>query len=172
MCICFYLLCRKRLDIKKDPPSLGYRQCAKVQAVEGYVRWVPLDAALMHGSLDPSRLLRFLKGWGGGACATLRGSPFLTLFHFYYLGRVVKKIPDGSAVVFMFGEIDCREGLLVAVEKLRYDTILQGAERTIGIFIKVRPGHTRYWRCCGARRKMRCIGAHFPQCSRLARVLI
>lgn len=51
--------------------------------------------------------------------------------------RVVKNIPDGSAVVFIFGEIDCREGLLLAVEKLRYDNVTQGAERTIGIFIKV-----------------------------------
>lgn len=51
--------------------------------------------------------------------------------------RVLANIPDGSAVVFMFGEIDCREGILVAVEKLRYDTVQEGMDTTAGIFIKV-----------------------------------
>ena len=50
---------------------------------------------------------------------------------------MVSKIPKGSAVVFIFGEIDCREGILVAVEKLRYKTPQEGAEHTAGIFIKV-----------------------------------
>lgn len=47
------------------------------------------------------------------------------------------KVPNGSAVVFVLGEIDCREGILVAVEKLRYETPEKGAEHTVGIFIKV-----------------------------------
>ena len=34
--------------------------------------------------------------------------------------RVVAGIPDGSEVLMMFGEIDCREGILVAVAKGRY----------------------------------------------------
>ena len=33
--------------------------------------------------------------------------------------RVVKHIPDGSDVILLFGEIDCREGILLAVEKGR-----------------------------------------------------
>lgn len=52
--------------------------------------------------------------------------------------RVVEQIPNGSAVVFMFGEIDCREGILLAVNKMRYDTVKSGVEHTVGIFIKVR----------------------------------
>ncbi|CAM9706004.1 unnamed protein product [Scytosiphon promiscuus] len=50
---------------------------------------------------------------------------------------VMAKIPKGSSVVFVLGEIDCREGILVAVEKLRYDTPEEGVKHTIGIFIKV-----------------------------------
>ena len=50
---------------------------------------------------------------------------------------VMRKVPNGSAVVFVLGEIDCREGILVAVEKLRYETPEEGAEHTIGIFIEV-----------------------------------
>ncbi len=50
---------------------------------------------------------------------------------------VMAKVPDGSAVVFILGEIDCREGILVAVEKLRYGTPEEGVEHTVRIFIKV-----------------------------------
>ena len=50
---------------------------------------------------------------------------------------VMAKVPNGSAVVFILGEIDCREGILVAVEKLRYETPEAGVEHTVGIFVKV-----------------------------------
>ena len=50
--------------------------------------------------------------------------------------RVISGIPDGSTVIFMFGEIDCREGILEAVEKDRYDSIEEGIEFTIMIFIR------------------------------------
>ncbi|CAM9515637.1 unnamed protein product [Choristocarpus tenellus] len=39
--------------------------------------------------------------------------------------------------MFIFGEIDCREGILLAVEKGRYETVEQGMEETVSIFIKV-----------------------------------
>jgi len=51
--------------------------------------------------------------------------------------RVVQSIPRGSDVVFMFGEIDCREGILVAVEKDRYDTVEEGMTATMEHFIRV-----------------------------------
>ncbi|CAM9698760.1 unnamed protein product [Ectocarpus sp. 13 AM-2016] len=54
-----------------------------------------------------------------------------------YVSSVMAKVPNGSAVVFILGEIDCREGILVAVEKLRYKTAEEGIEHTVGIFIKV-----------------------------------
>lgn len=55
----------------------------------------------------------------------------------FHAFSVMRKVPNGSAVVFVLGEIDCREGILVAVEKLRYETPEEGAEHTIGIFIEV-----------------------------------
>ena len=33
----------------------------------------------------------------------------------------MEDIPDGVDVVIVLGEIDCREGVLVAVEKLKYE---------------------------------------------------
>lgn len=48
-----------------------------------------------------------------------------------------KAIPDGSSTIFMFGEIDCREGLLVAIERMRYPTLEAGVAHTIRIYIGV-----------------------------------
>ncbi|KAG2849324.1 hypothetical protein PC111_g38 [Phytophthora cactorum] len=50
--------------------------------------------------------------------------------------RVVANIPSRSRVIFLFGEIDCREGILDAVEKCKYETIKEGMEHTIGIFME------------------------------------
>jgi hypothetical protein len=33
-------------------------------------------------------------------------------------------VPPKSKVVFLFGEIDCREGLLIAIEKCFYDVCI------------------------------------------------
>jgi len=41
-------------------------------------------------------------------------------------------VPVGASVIFVLGEIDCREGILVAVEKLKYDTIDDGEDRALG----------------------------------------
>ena len=49
--------------------------------------------------------------------------------------RVVDAIPDGADVLFIFGEIDCREGILLAVEKGRYATVEEGMLTTINFFI-------------------------------------
>lgn len=49
---------------------------------------------------------------------------------------VAKGIPDGASVVFAFGEIDCREGILVAVEKDRYPDVDTGMRATIAIFMR------------------------------------
>lgn len=40
--------------------------------------------------------------------------------------RCAASIPDGSVVLLVFGEIDCREGILVAVEKDRYASVEEG----------------------------------------------
>jgi hypothetical protein len=40
----------------------------------------------------------------------------------------VVTVPPHSDVVFLFGEIDCREGLVVSVEKCRYRDLEEGAQ--------------------------------------------
>jgi len=47
----------------------------------------------------------------------------------------VEDVPNGAECLFIFGEIDCREGLVVCVEKCRYDDIEEGAEVTIKIYM-------------------------------------
>jgi hypothetical protein len=46
-------------------------------------------------------------------------------------------IPDKATVLFLLGEIDCREGILVAVEKLRYASVEEGIRHTAQIFVDV-----------------------------------
>ncbi|GBG61368.1 hypothetical protein CBR_g20400 [Chara braunii] len=51
--------------------------------------------------------------------------------------KVMDGIPDGSQVIMVFGEIDCREGLLISVDKGRYKDVAEGAAVSVGIYIKV-----------------------------------
>ncbi|OQR99083.1 hypothetical protein ACHHYP_07371 [Achlya hypogyna] len=51
--------------------------------------------------------------------------------------NVVRRLPPRARVLFLLGEIDCREGILVAVEKCRYESLDEGMTATIGIFMKV-----------------------------------
>ena len=52
----------------------------------------------------------------------------------------VRAIPDGSPVVCIFGEIDCREGLLIAVERKRYPSLEAGVAHTVKIYVGVLKG--------------------------------
>lgn len=49
--------------------------------------------------------------------------------------NAVKTIPQKSQVLFMFGEIDCREGIWLAVEKCRYKDMDEGMLVAIGIYL-------------------------------------
>ncbi|EFA78366.1 hypothetical protein PPL_09017 [Heterostelium album PN500] len=60
-------------------------------------------------------------------------SKFFPKNNFY---NVTTTAPKGSEIVFQFGEIDCREGIVVSVEKCRYNTIEEGMGITIDIYIK------------------------------------
>jgi hypothetical protein len=40
-------------------------------------------------------------------------------------------------VVFVIGEIDCREGILLAVERHKYDSVQEGMVQTVEIFMDV-----------------------------------
>jgi hypothetical protein len=42
-----------------------------------------------------------------------------------------------AQVVMLFGEIDCREGLIQAVERLKYETLEQAAEAAAEVYLKV-----------------------------------
>jgi tetratricopeptide (TPR) repeat protein len=46
-------------------------------------------------------------------------------------------IPQKATVLFLLGEIDCREGILVAVEKMRYESVEEGIKHTASIFVDV-----------------------------------
>eukprot|EP00760_Papus_ankaliazontas_P025632 PhM_4_TR2825/c1_g1_i2/m.33165 len=60
--------------------------------------------------------------------------------HFYpklqFLNVTSKVIPTGANVVFLFGEIDCREGILRAVEKGVYSSVEDGMCAVIDIYLK------------------------------------
>eukprot|EP01132_Coremiostelium_polycephalum_P003811 gene3811-4741_t len=60
-------------------------------------------------------------------------SKFFPKNNFY---NVTPTAPKGSEIVFMFGEIDCREGFVVSVERCRYKDIEEGMEVSIDIYIK------------------------------------
>jgi hypothetical protein len=61
--------------------------------------------------------------------------PDSTFYPKYNFLRVIESIPAGSTVIFIFGEIDCREGMLVAVERGKYESLEQASESAIGYFI-------------------------------------
>jgi len=50
---------------------------------------------------------------------------------------VVKALPDGADVIVAFGEIDCREGLLVAVERAKYADLPEAISTVVGIYVNV-----------------------------------
>ena len=52
------------------------------------------------------------------------------------LHNVLSQIPHGADVIFIFGEIDCREGLLVSVERCRYKDVDQGIAATVDIYVQ------------------------------------
>ncbi len=52
------------------------------------------------------------------------------------LHNVLSQIPRGADVLFIFGEIDCREGLLVSVERCRYKDVDEGIAVTVDIYVQ------------------------------------
>ena len=61
----------------------------------------------------------------GLKCFHLR--PESDFFPKYNFKCVVDTIPDGADVVFMFGEIDCRDGIIRGVERAAYKDLEEGA---------------------------------------------
>lgn len=50
--------------------------------------------------------------------------------------EALRHIPEKSTVVFIFGEIDCREGILLAVEKCKYESIEQGIDKAVSVYVE------------------------------------
>jgi tetratricopeptide (TPR) repeat protein len=61
-------------------------------------------------------------------------SRFFPKNNFY---NVVPRAPAKSTIIFLFGEIDCREGFLVSVQKCRYKDLDEAAQVTIDIYMDV-----------------------------------
>jgi hypothetical protein len=55
--------------------------------------------------------------------------------------HVAASIPDNAQVIMMFGEIDCREGIVVSVDKGRYKDLEEGVNATVNIYMKVTALH-------------------------------
>ena len=53
----------------------------------------------------------------------------------FTLLNALKDVPNGSPVIFNIGEIDCREGLLRAVDNCKYDTIGEAIDAAVEIYI-------------------------------------
>lgn len=45
--------------------------------------------------------------------------------------------PNGAEIIFLFGEIDCREGLIASVDKCRYIDVEEGIQTAINIYMEV-----------------------------------
>jgi len=71
----------------------------------------------------------------GLKCWHLRpDSDFFPKFNFW---NVIPRAPRGSHVIMQFGEIDCREGFVLAVQKCIYQSIEEGCLVAINIYINV-----------------------------------
>eukprot|EP01041_Mallomonas_annulata_P001238 gene1238-2405_t len=108
------------------PPSPPIFVCGDSHCLSS--SWNTVEVRGRRRLLVP-RLVTGLKHWH------LRlESDFYPKANFHH---VMASIPEGAEVIFIFGEIDCREGLLVAVERDKYGNILEGIEHTVGIFCSV-----------------------------------
>ena len=64
-------------------------------------------------------------------------SDFYPKFNFRY---AIATVPDQADVIVIIGEIDCREGILMAVERDMYASVEEGMKSTLTIFAKVLSG--------------------------------
>ncbi|KDO32857.1 hypothetical protein SPRG_02550 [Saprolegnia parasitica CBS 223.65] len=81
-----------------------------------------------HLRLTPA-LVTGLKHWH-----LRRASTFYPKRHFE---EVISTLPRHARIVFLLGEIDCREGILLAVEKCRYESVDEGMVATMSHFLRV-----------------------------------
>jgi hypothetical protein len=89
--------------------------------------------------LEP-RLATGVKAWH------LR--PGATFYPKHAFAAAAESIPDAQTVIVVLGEIDCREGLLLAVEKDRYADLAQAVSETAAVLVAALRGlqAKRKWR--------------------------
>lgn len=87
------------------------------------------DGGSSQGRLLVPRLATGVKAWH------LR--PASRFYPKHNFEAVLASIPDGSDVVMLFCEIDCREGLLLAVERCKYPSLTKAIEVVVGIYMDV-----------------------------------
>ena len=112
--------------------DLGARGIARLRPalVTGLKHW-HLRA---EGSFYPKRNFYAVVGLDAAACSSPAVAADLGLFPGAGGGKrdaPAGTIPRGATVLFVLGEIDCREGILVAVEKLRYPDVDAGIAATV-----------------------------------------
>ncbi|XP_062521933.1 uncharacterized protein LOC134196728 isoform X2 [Corticium candelabrum] len=59
-------------------------------------------------------------------------SKFYPKIAFY---NAMKRVPNGSTIIFCFGEIDCRDGLTTAVAMCKYETLEEAIAAVINIYV-------------------------------------
>jgi tetratricopeptide (TPR) repeat protein len=82
---------------------------------------------VINGKLIVPKLVTGLKCWH-----MRKESRFFTKLNFE---TVIGSIPDNSTVIFIFGEIDCREGIIGSVEKCKYADIYEAIKFTADIYL-------------------------------------
>ncbi|KAG2427993.1 hypothetical protein HXX76_011979 [Chlamydomonas incerta] len=92
-----------------------------------------LSAAWRHVTLrGEQRLLRPLLVTG---CKVWHLRPESEFYPKTQFESAMRLLPPGAQVLLVLGEIDCREGLLLAVQKGKYDTVADGIAATVRIYI-------------------------------------
>ena len=82
---------------------------------------------VINGKLIVPKLVTGLKCWH-----LRKKSKFFTRLNF---DKVIESIPVKSTVIFILGEIDCREGIIGSVEKCRYPNIEEATKFTGEIYL-------------------------------------
>eukprot|EP00026_Physarum_polycephalum_P002628 Phypoly_transcript_02636.p1 GENE.Phypoly_transcript_02636~~Phypoly_transcript_02636.p1 ORF type:complete len:874 (+),score=132.36 Phypoly_transcript_02636:48-2624(+) len=124
-----YYSCVAQLMLTQSLPLVNYRKIYVVGDSHSLSPgWRTINVKGEKILLQPS-LVTGLKIWH------LRpNTKFFPKANFH---NVIRKIPKGSTIIIALGEIDCREGLLVSVEKCRYNDLDEAISTSLNIYIGV-----------------------------------
>ncbi len=119
--------------------------CCAVQCVEARVKPTAVAQQTVHVVGDSHCLPLAWQTVDGGrtvlqphlvtGCKMWHLRPEGEFFPKHNWQRALDEVPDESSVMFVLGEIDCREGLLVCISKGRYASLEEGIEVVVKIFL-------------------------------------